>query len=51
MNFNIAKFAFLKKQADLKTNCPRLWRFVLMITYNILTQNIISVNGLRIFSK
>ena len=29
---------FLKKQADLKTNCTRLWRFVLMITYNTLTQ-------------
>ena len=26
------------KQADLKTNCTRLWRFVLMITYIMLTQ-------------
>ena len=38
MNFKIAKFVFLKKQADLKTNCTRLWRFVLMITNNMLTQ-------------
>ena len=43
MNFKIAKFVFLK-QADLKTNCTRLYGtvcFVLMITYNMLTQNII----------
>ena len=26
---------FLKNQDDLKINCTRLWRFVLMITYNI----------------
>ena len=38
MNFKIAKFVLLKKQADLKTNCARLLRFVLMITYNMLTQ-------------
>ena len=36
MNFKIAKFVFLKKQADLKINCTR--RFVLMITYSMLTQ-------------
>ena len=29
---------FLKKQSDLKINCTRLWRFVLTITYNMLTQ-------------
>ena len=52
MNFKIPKVCFLKKQADLKANCTKLWRFVLMITYNMLTQkNIISVNGLRVFSK
>ena len=28
------KISFLKKHADLKTNCTRLWRFALMITYN-----------------
>ena len=39
MNFEIAKFVFLKKQADLKTNWTRLGRFVLMTTYNMLTQN------------
>ena len=38
MNFDIAKCVFLKKQADLKTNCTRLWPFVLMITYSLLTQ-------------
>ena len=39
MNFKTAKFVFLKKkkQADLKTNCTSLWRFVLMISY-MLTQ-------------
>ena len=36
--FENCKICFLKKQADLKTNCTRLWRFVLMITYNMLTQ-------------
>ena len=29
---------YLKKQAHFKTNCTRLSRFVLMITYNMLTQ-------------
>ena len=38
MNFKIAKFVFLKKQADLKTNRTSLWRFVLTITYNMLAQ-------------
>ena len=47
----LQKIGFLKKQADIKTNCTRLWRFVLMITYNLLTQSIISVNGLTVFSK
>ena len=37
MNVKIAKFVSLKKQADLKTNCTRFGRFVLMITY-MLTQ-------------
>ena len=37
MNFKIEK-CFLKKQADLKTNCARLSRFVLMISYDMLTQ-------------
>ena len=37
INFKIAKFVFLKKQADLKTNCTWLWRFALMIIYNMLT--------------
>ena len=32
------QICILKKQADLKTNCTRLWRFILMITYNTLTQ-------------
>ena len=41
MNFKIAKFVLLKKQADLKTNCTGLWRFVLMITYNMLTRKIL----------
>ena len=35
MNF---KIAFLKKQADLKTNCTWLWRFLLMIIYYMFTQ-------------
>ena len=39
MNFNIVinkikKICFLKIQADLKTNCTRLWCFVLIIIYN-----------------
>ena len=38
MNFEITKFVFLKKQADLKANCTRLQPFILMITYNMLTQ-------------
>ena len=38
MNFKIANLVFLKKQTDLKTDCTRLWRFVLMIAYNMLTQ-------------
>ena len=29
MTFKIAKFVFLKKQADLKANCTGLQRFVL----------------------
>ena len=37
MNFKIAKFVFLKKQADLEQNCIRLRSFALMITYNMLT--------------
>ena len=39
-NFKIANFVFSKKQADikLKANCTRLWRFILMMTYNMLTQ-------------
>ena len=35
LNCNIC---FLEKQADLKINCTRLWCFVLMIAYNMLTQ-------------
>ena len=34
------QICFLEKQADLKTKCTRLWRFVLMITYNILTRKL-----------
>ena len=34
----ILKLCFLEKQADLKTNCTKLRRFVLMITNNMLTQ-------------
>ena len=36
----ILNFAFLKNRlkTDLKTNCTRLRRFVLMITHNMLTQ-------------
>ena len=33
MNFKIVYFVFFKKQAALKTNFVRLWRFILMITY------------------
>ena len=36
--FQNCKFCFLEKQAELKTNCPRLGRFILMFTYNMLTQ-------------
>ena len=32
------KICFLKKQADSKANCTRLWGFGLMITYNMLSQ-------------
>ena len=32
------QICFLKKKGDLKTNCTRLWHFVLMIIYNMLTQ-------------
>ena len=38
MNFKVAKIYSLKQQADLETNCTKLWRFVLMITSNMLTQ-------------
>ena len=36
--FSNCKICFLKKQADLKRNCTRLWRCVLMITYNMLSR-------------
>ena len=36
--FKNCKICFLKKQADLKTNSTRLCRFILMITYKMLTQ-------------
>ena len=39
--FQKCKFCFPEKQTDLKRNCTRLWRFVLMITYSMLTQKIL----------
>ena len=38
MNFKIKNFVFLKKQADLKTNCTGLSRFELINDYNMLTK-------------
>ena len=37
INQNVNSVLILK-QDDLKTNCARLWHFVLMITYIMLTQ-------------
>ena len=37
MNFKIVNFVFLKKQADLKKLYQAV-TFILMITYNMLTQ-------------
>ena len=41
MNFKIVYFVFFKKQAALKTNCVRLWRFILMITYKYVNSNML----------
>ena len=48
---HLVLWCLLKNQADLKTNCTRLWNYVLMITYNMLTQKYYFCYHLRVFSN